>query len=465
VTKNDQIKYLIEQNKAFSLKIIELEKEIIELKRRLDLNSGNSGKPPSSDGLSKPPRVQSLREKSHKKSGGQIGHKGTTLNQVKNPDKIETHKILQCPDCKTDLTNTPATAINKKQIFDIPEIKSLVTEHQFEVKYCLKCKKKVKAQEHGFAKTPVQYGPKSNAIATYLNVHNLVPEKRTTQIMKDVFSLPMSVATLEKITKTCAKKVKHVVEEIKEKLKNAPVKGADESGFRINNKTNWLHTLCNNQFVHYRASEKRGDILVGIKGIVVHDYFASYFSKLENVKHAMCNAHHLRELKAVKEIDKEPWAKHLSRLLLIGKSVTRVSQSIDTYWLIKFKKLYDHIISKALDYHETLGVLNKPKRGRVKRRPGHNLLLRLKNRSDDVLRFLYDPQVPFTNNQSEQALRMLKVKQKVSGCFRTFKGADNFFEIKSYSATAQKQGHNIFQALNAAFHHNPLLLHSSKVPE
>ena len=407
-----------------------------------------------------------MREKSGKKSGGQIGHKGTTLKQVENPYRIKTHKVSQYPDCKADLSNIATEGVNKRQVFDIPKkIKSLVTEHQFEIKHCPKCNKKVRAQDFKFAKAPVQYGPTCKAVVAYINTHNLVPEKRTAQIMKDLFGLPMSVATVESIAKTCAETVSPVVEEIKERLKNVPVKGADESGFRINNKTNWLHTLCNNQFVHYRASEKRGDILEGINETVVHDHFASYFSKMKNVKHAMCNAHHLRELKAVKEIDKEPWAEHLFHLLLFGNNfVKQTPQNIDVDWLEKFKKRFTQIIEEALGYHEDLGVLNKPKRGHVKRRPGHNLLLRLQSHLDDVLRFLYDPQVPFTNNQSEQALRMLKVKQKVSGCFRTFNGADNFFGIKSYSATAQKQGYNIFDALTSVFNHKPIPLASIEVP-
>lgn len=475
VNKDDQIKYLkriIEEQKSImkeqQAKIIELEKiiekqneKIEELTRRLNLNSSNSGKPPSSDGLKKPPRVQSLRCKSNKKSGGQVGHEGVTLKQVANPDAIKTHKVLQCPDCETDLANVDTASICKKQVFDLPKIRPFVTEHQFEIKHCPKCKKNVQTS-HEIAKAPVQYGPTSRAIVCYLNVHNLIPEKRASQIMKDVFDLPISVATVENITKSCAKTVKPIVEEIKETLKIAPVKGVDESGFRINNKTNWTHTLCNDQFVHYRVSEKRGDILEDLEGTVVHDYFSPYFSKLKNVQHAMCNAHHLRELKAVIEIDKEGWARHLVRLLRIGAK--KDTQSIDPKWLMKFEKLYTKIISEALYCHENLEPLSQPKRGRIKRRPAHNLLLRLQKHLNEVLLFLRNPHVPFTNNQAEQSLRMVKVKQKVSGCFRTFKGASCFFDVKSYSATAQKQGLNILDAFFSAFNCNPIFFASARDP-
>ena len=469
MNKDAQIKQLERENQVFQkeikilqLKIIELEKVIVkqgekneELERRLGLNSSNSGKPPSSDGFKKPIYNKSLRENGKRKSGGQHGHQGSTLNQVENPDVIEVHKVYQCPNCQTDLTNNPTDNVIKKQIFDIPKIKPHVIEHQLEVKCCPGCKKKVIAEEVIGAKAPVQYGKRAKTTAAYLNVQNLIPEKRTSEIMSDLFGLSMSIATVEKVTKTLANKVDSIVGNIKENLKTAPVKGADESGFRVNNKIAWLHTLCSNKFVYYRASEKRGDVPTDLKGIVVHDHFQSYFSKMKGVAHAMCNAHHLRELKAISEIDKEPWAKHLSRLLLAGKNkveeTTKDCQSVPVQWLKKFQKLYDRIISEAISYHEKLGVLRKPKRGRVKRRPGHNLLLRLQSRRPEVLRFLENPNVPFTNNQAEQSLRMLKVKHKVSGCFRTMDGANAFFAARSYTATAQKQTLNIIDAISCAF--------------
>jgi transposase len=190
---------------------------------------------------------------------------------------------------------------------------------------------------------------------------------------------------------------------------------------------------------NYRVSEKRGDVSIISSGVVTHDHFVSYYSKLDGVQHSLCNAHHLRELKAVVEIDKEPWAKSMIRLLLFGHvKVQQDPQNITDDWLSRFRKIYDNIIASGLLLHENLGLLSKPKRGRVKRRPGHNLLLRLKNRSDDTLRFLYNLDVPFTNNAAEQSLRMIKVKQKVSGCFRTTDGAKDFLTVRSYTATAKK---------------------------
>ena len=436
--------------------IEELNEQIKELKRSLNLNSNNSSKSPSSDGLKKQPRVQSLREKSGKKIGGQTGHRGSTLQQTETPDLIEQHKISCCPHCNVDLTEEPVVDICKRQLFDIPEIKkSFVTEHQFEIKRCPRCKKRVTTKCNEHAKAPVQYGPNMKAVVSYLNMHNLIPKKRTAQIMGDLFGVPISVATVENFSKTCAANVKQVVEQIETNLEVAPVKGADESGIRVAGKLSGLHTLSSEQCVYYYATEKRGDIKKDLEGVVVHDGFTSYY-KLENVQHALCNAHHLRELKAVVEIDKEPWARSMIRLLKIGnRTVEQDPQDITVEWLTKFKKLYDLIISKALSYHENLGVLKKPKRGRVKRRPGHNLALRLQKYDKDVLRFLSNPEVPFTNNQAEQSIRMIKLQQKISGCFRTAEGADKFLTVRSYTATAQKQGIKPLEALIHIFRGKP----------
>ena len=435
-------------------------KRITELERRLGLNSSNSGKPPSSDGLRKPPpRTQSLRKKSGKKPGGQPGHKGTTLKQVENPDVVEYHKINCCPECQTDLTEVAISGVCKRQVIDIPKVEKQVTEYQFEVKRCPKCCRDIKSEKSNAIKAPVQYGTNAKATALYIHSFHLTPIDRSSQIMDELFGVSMSVSTIENISKTCAKNLNPIVERIEKHLKSSSSKGVDESGIRINGKNHWTHTLSNDSMTHYRLSEKRGDIPTDVKGCVSHDHFSPYYSKMgDEVKHALCNVHHLRELKAIAEIDGELWARNMSRLLLTGCHAKQNFQNIPVEWIAKFLKLYDLIISKGLDYHEKLGVLKKPKRGRVKRRHGHNLLLRLKKRSEDVLRFLHDPDAPFSNNISEQALRMVKVKQKISGCFRTFEGAKNFLTIRSYIATAQKQGFSVFDALTAAFQEAPLNL-------
>ncbi len=455
--RDEQIKELTRLVAELRAALAQRDEIIADLKRQLALNSGNSSKPPSSDGFKKQSRVRSLREKSGKKSGGQPGHKGSTLQQVENPDFIEIHKINHCPHCNTNLTDVPVDDISRKQVVDIPLVKKpFVTEHQFEMKRCPGCHKKVTPQGDDFAGAPVKYGDNIKAVTTYLHVHNLVPEQRTAQIMKDLHGVPMSSATVENIIKGCVERVAPVVEYIKKDLAKASHKCADESGARVAGKLHWVHTVSNARSVHYRISEKRGDISTDLVGTVMHDCFSSYFSKLDNVQHALCNSHILRELKALIEIDKEPWARNMRRLLLVG--LKKQPQNITTEWLVRFKKLYCEIVQKGLAFHEDLGVLNKPKRGAAKRRPGHNLLRRLQKYDVAVLRFLEDPEVPFTNNCAEQSIRMVKIKQKISGCFRTIDGAKNFVTVRSYTATAQKRGFKILESLAYAFQGTPLLL-------
>lgn len=448
-----EIKQLREELAKTKDELAQAKEYIVELERRLDLNSSNSSKPPSSDGLQKPAvRIQSLREKSGKKPGGQPGHKGVTLMQVENPDLIEQHKVTACPDCKTDLTTVSVEKIYKRQVFEVPQIKPIVTEHQFEVKHCPGCKNKVEAPNHGFITAPVQYGDNAKALVAYFKTEQFTPDDRAAQIMEDVFNLPISVAIVEKIMQTGSTEVEPVVENIAGILRLAPKKHADESGVRVAGKTIWLHSLSNAKFVHFRVSEKRGDVAKNLIGTVTHDHFASYYSQMENVIHSLCNAHHLRELKAVTEIDKEPWARQMARLLVFGNNVKKICpDTITPEWLERFRRLYDRIIGCGLAFHESLGVLSKPLRGKVKRRPGHNLLLRLQKRADDTLRFLYDLDVPFTNNQAEQDIRMIKVKQKVSGCFRTMSGAQFFLTLRSYVATARRHGFRALDALRLAF--------------
>ncbi|KKQ32637.1 MAG: Transposase, IS66 [candidate division TM6 bacterium GW2011_GWF2_37_49] len=354
----------------------------------------------------------------------------------------------------------PVSSICKRQVFDIPQIKApIVVEHQFEIKRCPGCCKKVETQITGVSNTPVQYGPNTKAVVLYLYASNYIPDDRTSKIMQDLFGMSLSAATVKNMVEECAYKVYPVTKKIEAKLINAPVKHVDESGMRIDGKIKWAHALCNDKLTHYRLPQKRSDIQQNLTGVVVHDYFKPYYSRLKDAQHAVYNAHILRELKAVSEIDKEPWAEDMANALLSGyKKSQQNRDEISAKWLTRFKNLYDKIIDTGIEFHEKLGFLKQQKTGRFKRRPGHNLLLRLQNNSEDVLRFLHDPNVPFTNNCAEQALRMIKVKQKISGCFRTYRWAIHFLEIRAYLASAQKQGYNVFDALSSVFQTGPINL-------
>ena len=435
-----------------------LRAENAELQRRLDLDSSTSSKPPSSDGLKKKPRIPgSLRGKSGKKSGGQAGHKGDTLRQVEAPDRVVRHEAQTCLHCPAGLTASMERSVERRQVFDLPERLIEVTEHQASVYCCAACGGETKAEFPAGVASPAQYGERIRAAAIYLNVHQLIPEDRTAEAMGDLFGAvrlcPDSVANW---VRGKAAALAPVAAHIAALAATAPVRCLDETGFRVAGKGQWLHTVATETLTHYRVSAKRGEMPVGLTGgVAVHDGFKSY-SGLPDVVHALCNAHHLRELKALIEIDREPWAAPMRDLLLeANRAVEQAREagatSLAPPVLEDFLARYWQILRQGLAFHRNLPRLQRhpSNRGRTKHRPGHNLLIRLHKFKDDVLRFLYDFSVPFTNNLAEQALRMMKVKMKISGAFRTFEAACDFAAVRSVVATARKRGWNILHTLTA----------------
>lgn len=313
-----------------------LQTRIAELEKRTKKNSSNSSKPPSSDGLSKPPRTSSLRERGKNKSGGQLGHKGETLKQALHPDIITRHIVTSCPDCHSELSSEPLTGIVKRQVFDIPPPKIEVTEHQAEVKYCTCCNRKVMAAFPEEVRAPVQYGAVVRAWAVYYQHQHFIPEDRLQQLFSDLYDIHLATATLTQCSQVAFAALAPFEESVLSMVRLAAVKNLDETGFRVAGKTQWLHV----------ASTQN-------------------------------------------EIPKE----RLSRLT----------------------RLYDNIINEGLLFHEKqIPLPLKGKQGRRPKRTGHNLLVRLLHYKEDVLRFLNDPLVPFTNNDAERDLRMAKCKQKIS---------------------------------------------------
>ena len=447
------------ENEALRAENAALRAEVAELRRRLDLDSSNSSKPPSSDGLRKKPRVPgSLRGRSGKKSGGQAGHKGDTLRQVERPDRVVRHEAQACLHCCARLTASMERSVEKRQVFDLPERRIEVTEHQATIYVCEQCRGVTRAAFPAAVAAPAQYGERVRAAAVYLNVHQLIPEDRVAEAMNDLFGAvrlcPDSVANW---VRGKAAALAPVAAQIATLAAAAPVRCLDETGFRIAGKGQWLHTVATETVTHYRVSAKRGEMPEGLTGgVAVHDGFKSY-SGLNEVGHALCNAHHLRELKALIEIEQEPWAAPMRDLLLEANSAveqareegaTRLAPPVLKGFLARYWKA----VRQGLAFHRNLPRLQRhpSNRGRTKHRPGHNLLIRLHQFKDDVLRFLVDFSVPFTNNLAEQALRMMKVKMKISGGFRTFEAACDFARVRSVVATARKHGWSILQTLTAA---------------
>jgi transposase len=425
---------------------------LAELERRLGLNSGNSGKPPSSDGLKKPVRVSSLREPSGKKTGGQKGHPGETLCRVEKPDATIDHYPEVCAACGEPLTTAMATGHVARQVFDLPEPQPLiVTEHRAHGCCCAACGAQTRGAFPDGVTAPVQYGKRIGAFVLYLLHYQLLPEKRLATLMVDLFGVHLATATIARISQDCAQRFEGFAKAVRDHVATAPVKHMDETGLRIGGKLQWLHIASTAWLTFYRVAAKRGSLLAKVTGIVVHDHWKPYYT-MAGVLHALCNAHHLRELKALVEIEKEDWAFRMQRLLRLACHLTNLAREHDVPLkpglLALIERRYDAIVAHGLAYHEALPPLAKTRRrGRPPRRVGHNLLLRLSTRRQDVLRFLTDPTVPFTNNLAERDGRMMKLRQKISGGFRSENGAKEFAVIRSVLSTARKQRRNMLQTL------------------
>ena len=455
VSPESVIAALQEQNAALSALVAALQARVAELERQLGLNSGNSGKPPSSDGLKKKPvRVSSLRGRSGKKTGGQKGHPGKTLSRTETPDATIDHFPETCSGCGGTLTGAMATGHTARQVFDLPEPQPLiVTEHRAHACLCGNCGAETRADFPEAVTAPVQYGARLAAVVVYLLHYQLLPEKRLAVLMADLFGVHLVTATIAGMSRNCAARFQGFAAAVRDHVAAAPVKHMDETGFRIGGKTQWLHIASTIWLTFYRVSPKRGSLLDNVLGIVVHDHWKPYYT-LKGVLHALCNAHHLRELQALVEIEKEDWARKMQRLLRRACHATNLARdqgvTLSSEFIALIERRYDAVLSEGFAFHEAQPAListARKRRGRVPRRTGHNLLLRLRVRKVDVLRFLSDPTVPFTNNLAERDGRMMKLRQKISGGFRSGDGAEDFAVIRSLLSTARKQGWDILQAL------------------
>jgi transposase len=447
----------------------QLETRVHELEERLSKDSSNSSKPPSSDGLKRKPK--SLRKQSGKKPGGQQGHAGKGLAQVNSPDVVVTHTPSSCTGCGSDLSSVRGTIAEQRQVFDIPQPKVNVTEHRLEEKKCPCCGRLTKASFPENIKGPVQYGDRVRALIAYFSHQHFIPVDRVCEIFEDIFGIAISPGTCANVDEQLFANLGVFEAGLKAHLLAAHVLHFDETGVRCAKKLHWVHVAASQTATFYIMHIKRGqeaidaaDILPHFQGTAVHDHWFPYFA-YSQAKHGLCNAHHLRELTFIYEQKKEDWAKRMQELLIqANQKVEKNAEcgALSPEILLQIEQSYSQILAEGFTYHESLPPLPTGKRGKPKQRDGKNLLDRLKEKCDCVLRFVHDFSVPFTNNQGERDIRMVKLKQKIAGCFRAFYGGEVFCRVRSYISTARKQGWNIWDSLANAIRGSPNLLDASQ---
>jgi len=466
IPSDEEISVAYEQGKdaviaLFRQTLGELAERLQRVENQTAKNSNNSSKPPSSDGLKKKPK--SLRQNSEKKKGGQPGHSGHTLMQVAKPDCVEVHPVTHCDECQANLENIKATAHEKRQVFDLPPVKVEVTEHQAEMKTCPECQATTVGEFPDGVTQPVQYGERLKAQLVYFHQYHHIPLERTSEMVADLYGQPVSEGTILKACAETAEQVEPTYTAIQSELSQTKDTGHfDETGVRVAGKLWWLHVVCSTLLTYYAPHRKRGSqaleeigIFPVFKGKAVHDGYSSYY-QYRNVTHALCNAHHLRDLTFVHEQYQQEWAAEMKSLLLDIKAtveaVATEQRSLTPKQLKDFETRYETILKDGLATCPSLEPAQHTpkKRGRSKQHPVKNLLDHLSLRKAETLAFMYEFEVPFDNNQAERDLRMVKLKQKISGCFRTESGVEVFCRIRSYISTARKNGQSVLDALQRA---------------
>lgn len=454
--KDELILLLWSQVQTLTTQNALMQTQIAQLQGRLALNSKNSSKPPSSDGLNKP-QPKSLRPLGQRPSGGQPGHPGKTLSKVADPEVVVTHApAAHCEGCQRPLSET--TVVETRQVFDLPVLSFKVTEHQLLQAVCV-CGKPHRGQFPQQVTASVQYGPAALAAMVHLTHHHMMPVQRTADLMGDLFGMSVSSATVLKACEEGKECLQPIVQAIAQALQTASIVNADESGLRVNKTLHWLHVAANETLTWLGCHPKRGKeafaalgILSDFNGTLIHDGWKPY--RALNCQHGLCNAHHLRELTYVHEEQGQAWAGDMIALLQHANAQPREFGHPDYLPRVEhLRYVYPEILAQGDAANPQAHASGK--RGRTAQSKATNLLLRLREQADDVWRFMTDPGVPFTNNLAEQAVRMPKVKQKISGCFRTHQGAETFCILRSYLATLHKQGAQLFDALIKTFQGAP----------
>jgi len=446
-------------------RIEKLTERVAALEALLGKDSRTSSKPPSSDGLGKaPPR--SRRECSGRAPGKQPGEPGVTLRQTERPDRVVTHRPARCGGCGAGLQQAPVTSVEKRQVFDLPEPRIRVTEHQLQHRRC-PCGRTTMAPVPAGVNAPVQYGPRVRAISAYLVGYQHLPYARAGETLADLLGVHLSTGTLATIVHDTGEGLDEFLSLVTQQITVAEVAHFDETGLRVAGALAWIHAAVTDTHAIFTVHLNRGHdgmhaagILPAFGGIAVHDGFTPY--RAYGSAHQLCNAHHLRELAAIRDADPGPdqdWTDDLTRLLCELNDLTRYARTagahaLDQRLLTAYQRRYNAIIT-------TGQTRNPTPEGRNARSPAVKLLARLATHGTDVLRFATDLRVPFDNNQAERDIRMVKLRQKISGGLRTWTGATTFCNIRSYLATTRKHGITALQALTQLHNGNTWLPETS----
>jgi transposase len=437
---------LRQENAHLKLRIAELESKLGKYEN--PKNSGNSGVPPSQDPFRK---TKSLRGKSGRRPGGQKGRKGKRLEMTEAPDKVALHGIARCTCCGHGLPKE-AEGYDARQVFDLPPIAMEVTEHRRLRKTCTACGKLNRGSFPEGIKRDAQYGPRLKSLCVYLQNYHMLPYARCAELIADLTGHGIATGSLSNFQGRCFADLEGYELAIRERLLQSPVLHADETGIRLNGKNSWMHVISNGSaslFAHHANRGKRAMDDMGLlglyKGTLVHDRFSSYFSY--NCEHSLCNAHILRDLVYVEEAFGADWAGRIRKLLVRAKKDKEKDPDLKASYYSRVFKKYVGLIRPVIKNYDK----------KFKKTDGERLAFALEKHKYLFLKFIKQPHVPFDNNQAERDLRMIKVKQKVSGCFRSDTHARYFARIRGYISTVKKNGENVLESIQLAFSKEPFI--------
>jgi transposase len=464
MTKDEELEQLRQENSALREQVARLSERISVLETQLAKDSHNSHLPPSSDRFHRQPK--SLRKKSGKQPGGQSGHPGNTLKLSETPEQVIVHPVDHCQYCQQDLRQVASLQVERRQVIDLPAKRVLVIEHQAQQKCCPTCQQISLAAFPEDVRAPVQYGAAVGAVGVYLVEPQLVPYERACEVVEDLLGPSMSVGTRPRLVARCAAQLEPVEQQLKAALSRAEVLHQDETGLSVAGQRHWMHVHATEHLTHYAVHPQRGKaaldaigILANFQGVSVHDGWQSYWQFL--CQHALCNVHHLRELTFLDEEQGQAWAAQMKALLLESKSAVEKARAegrsrLHPLEVADWKARYAALLAQGYQANPPDPPPETAKKGRRRQSPARNLLDRLSKHQEAVLLFLDNFAVPFDNSLAERAIRMVKVQQKVSGCFRSPAGAVAFCRIRGYLSTLRKQGLAVLTALEQALDGHPV---------